>query len=181
MWHSAERFAPWCFHFQKWIQYIASLHWIESCTSLHSLRNIGQRFWSHFEHYFEIQSCVSLEWKQLLQWFNFHSDLCCTYHKQSLSHMAPESEAPRQPCYNSHLWLTTNHEQSSRGQQRLQLETMAGVNKTDETFACPVNPYCLGLWSWTDCPGNAMSAPHLGLERELSTHLKWYFMLRARR
>ena len=34
--------------------------------------------------------------------------------------------------------------------------------------SCPVNPFCLGLCSWTSCPGNADSEPHPlpELERE---------------
>ena len=40
---------------------------------------------------------------------------------------------------------------------------MAGVNETTEPFACPVDPYCVGMCSWTGCPGNADMAtfePH---------------------
>ena len=40
---------------------------------------------------------------------------------------------------------------------------MAGVNETTEPFACLVDPYCLGMCSWTGCPGNADMAtfgPH---------------------
>ena len=36
-------------------------------------------------------------------------------------------------------------------------KTMACESETEtrETFACSVDPYCLGVCSWTDCPGNA--------------------------
>ncbi len=29
---------------------------------------------------------------------------------------------------------------------------------SNKTQACPANPYCLGMCSWTACPGNADSA-----------------------
>ena len=47
---------------------------------------------------------------------------------------------------------------------------MAGVNETNETFTCPVDSYCLGVCSWTGCPGNAdmaKSGPHPECEASL--------------
>ena len=32
---------------------------------------------------------------------------------------------------------------------------MASVYSTNESFACLFDPYCLGMCSWTGCPGNA--------------------------
>ena len=47
---------------------------------------------------------------------------------------------------------------------------MASVYSTNESFACPFDLYCLGMCSWTGCPGNAdvatpVSWPHAQLER----------------
>ena len=47
---------------------------------------------------------------------------------------------------------------------------MASVYSTNESFACPFDPYCLGTCSWTGCHGNAdvatpASWPHAQLER----------------
>ena len=47
---------------------------------------------------------------------------------------------------------------------------MASVYSTNESFACLFDTYCLGMYSWTCCPGNAdvampASWPHAQLKR----------------
>ena len=41
----------------------------------------------------------------------------------------------------------------------------------DECQACPVDPFCLGLCSWTGCPGDADSESHLKLTTSASVQL----------
>ena len=55
----------------NWVMLIVfSIHHYTVCRILQSVSE------NHCEHHFETQSCVSLEWKLLLQWFNFHFDPC---------------------------------------------------------------------------------------------------------
>ena len=35
------------------------------------------------------------------------------------------------------------------------IKTRLTMESEQETFACPVDPFCLGMCSWTGCPGNA--------------------------
>ena len=47
------------------------------------------------------------------------------------------------------------------------------ANTANEERACPVDPFCLGMCSWTGCPGNAdmaISEPHPGRELSLEPH-----------
>ena len=41
------------------------------------------------------------------------------------------------------------------------------MESEQETFACPVDPFCLGMCSWTGCPGNADLASTESHELEL--------------
>ena len=60
--------------------------------------------------------------------------------------------------YPTSDWLQiTNEETYTRSNRDYKLEIVAGVNEMAETFAYPVNPYCLGLSSWTSCPDMATS------------------------